>query len=96
MTAEEYKKELARLESDYESAKKNLHKEFALRNNPYSIGDVIVDHAGFGEIESIAFSRPVLGEFPQCVYLVKEMTAKKEYKKSGLKRQIWQSNIIKQ
>lgn len=93
MTEKEYKDELQKLEEIHERNKRQLYKDYAMANNTYELGDVIKDYNGFGEIVKIKFSGPMIGNLPQCVYVCKELTVKKQYKKGEPLRDIWQSNI---
>jgi hypothetical protein len=91
MTKEEYDELKRSMRARHEKEEFELAKQFALSNNKHEVGDVIEDHIGLGEIIKIqldAYSKP-----PACVYLCKELTRKKEYKKNQSQRRIWQSNL---
>jgi hypothetical protein len=67
MEQREYKERLAALLTQYEADKKKLHREYALSNNPYKIGDMFTDHQGTIRIEKIS-TYLSSWDFPQCVY----------------------------
>ena len=55
MTIEELKKKLKLLEIEYNLKVTNTKKEFAIVNNPYSIGDTITDHQHTIVIDNIKY-----------------------------------------
>ena len=94
MTKEEYKSKVIEINNDRELKLKSLAKEYALSNNPYKIGDVVIDNIKTIKIEKIQFTLGGFQSTPECVYTGIELTKKGELNKRGNKRSIYQSSII--
>ena len=73
---------------------KSLAKEYAFSNNPYKIGDVVIDKIKTIKIEKIQFTLGGFQSTPECVYTGIELTKKGDPNKKGNKRSVYQSNII--
>jgi hypothetical protein len=95
MNHEEYLQKLKELESEFENKKVKLMKDFVRANNPYKIGDKITDHIGTIIIEKLGFSWGYLKN-PCATYSGIELKKDGTPNKKGTKRQVHQSNIIKQ
>jgi len=89
--------------SEYQNLKTKIQNEagekiaelgvrYAHANNKVCIGDIIRDHISFIKVEEL---RVELSDKPGCVYFGPEHTAKGVAFKSGSKRDVYQSNIIK-
>lgn len=94
MTYEEYKNKIKEIEAEANHRKKLLMKVYCDANNPYKVGDIVKDHIGSIQIESIAYDYGSSYSAPCCVYkgpvLKKDLTPVKR----GEKRSCYQSNII--
>lgn len=100
MTIEEYKEQLKVIEEECTFKRKKLLKEYALRNNPYKVNDIISDGRSSIKIQKIQFyffgmntERP-----SECVYVGPELKTNGDIKKKrGLNEpvigSIYQSNI---
>lgn len=93
MYIEDYKSRLRQLAIDYEKAKQNLAREYALANNPYKVGDIFTDHIGSIAIERIGVY--LSSDAPHCVYNGLELKKDGTSTKRGNKRDAHQSNDIK-
>lgn len=93
MTIEEYRQKRKELRERHWREEKELAKEYALANNPYSIGDLVTDHIGSIKIEKIQISEDISG--PCCVYYGLELKKDGTPTKRGEKRHVYQTNIDK-
>lgn len=79
MTKEEYQSKLKSIEFEFETARHNLYKEFALSNAKFKLGDMIRDSRFAFVVDRITVSR--LFDFPEPVYhgyeLRKDLTPRK-------------------
>jgi hypothetical protein len=92
MTLEEYKKAVDFIIKQAEIEKKRIATEYALSNNPVSIGDIVEDHFGKFQVTSVGFyySMP-----PCCTYSGIELKKDSTPKKKQSNRVVFQSNLIK-
>ncbi len=94
MTEAEYKACLKLIDNKYEQDKKDLQRDYAFSNNPYSVGDKVTDHVGTIIVEKLKYSPGSYGELPSCVYYGTELTkAGTPSKRRDNKRHVYQSNI---
>ena len=78
MNIEEYKQKLLDIRLNAEKEENHLIREYALTNNPVSIGDTIEDHIGKGLVEGVAVTLNHYGDrLPLCVYRCLELTKKR-------------------
>jgi hypothetical protein len=93
MTQEEYKSKFDEINNDFQLKLKSLGKDYAFSNNPFKIGDIVTDHIGSIKIEEI---KAYLSRFPYpcCVYYGTEYTKKGEPNKRGIKRAVYQPNLL--
>lgn len=80
MKEEEYIKKIKDLKREYEILENLIHKEFALSNAVFKIGDTIKDERWAFKIDKITVSK--YGYYPQVVYhgfqLKKDLTPRKD------------------
>lgn len=93
--AENYRKELAQIESEMEERKKNLMRIYAGENNPYKRGEIIKDNSGSIVIEKISVSMYFGERLPVCQYYGPELKKDGTPRKDGSKRWVHQTNILK-
>ena len=91
MDIEEYKNKLAVIEHDYNKRKGALDRDYAFSNSSVIAGDIVTDHIGSILVESVKYTA---GGSPACVYFGIELTKKMLPKKSGVKRKVWQGNLL--
>jgi hypothetical protein len=68
MTKEEYQKELQVLTQNFNKARLELSKKYAIANCPYKVGDVFCDHIGAITIQSITIKTSIYSDFPEVVF----------------------------
>jgi len=92
MNLEEYKIAIDNISRQAEIEKKRIATEYALSNNPVSIGDIVEDHFGKFQVTSVEFyySMP-----PCCKYRGIELKKDSTPKKNQSNRVVFQSNLIK-
>lgn len=93
MSPEIYKEKVKELEKEYESKKLQLMKQFVDANNPYKIGDVVIDHVGAIVVEKITYSLG-FNSFPCAIYFGIELKKDGTPTKELSKRNVWQSNVL--
>ena len=95
MDKNQYKKELEEIKLSYINNEKDLMEKYAMKNNPYNIGDIIQDHCNILKIEEIKWRRASLGEeLPSCVYYGVELSKKLDPKKKQINTEMHQCNVI--
>lgn len=94
MDAETYRKNLSDLKLEFQANEFALAVEYATANSPYKIGDVFTDHIGKIKIEKIQTTISMHSNLPCCIYYGTELKKDGTPKKSGHKRNAWQSNDI--
>lgn len=94
MKEQEYKERLQQLEKNYNLDQNLLAKNYAHKNNPYTIGDVITDHIGSGEIIDWNTHIGMNPSLPCLVYECYNLTKKGDVNKREPKRNIYQGNIL--
>lgn len=94
MTQEEYKIERLKLESSFDTSKRELAKKCAYENNPYKRGDIFTDHIGSIIIERIQVSFGGLNDMPTCIYSGIELNKDGKPNKKQTKRGAWQGNDV--
>jgi hypothetical protein len=95
MTKEEFEERKKEILKKANKERNDLIKQYCDANNPYKVGDIFTDHIGSIKIEKIKYSEGGFGVMPQCFYFGTELKKDGTPKKSGDKRQAWQSNDIK-
>ena len=93
MTKDELKKELANLQLQFESDRKEIYKKFAFANNPYKKEDIISDHHTTIKIENIGVF--VSNGEPSCVYTGIQLNKDGKPSKKQDRNTIYQNNIGK-
>lgn len=96
MTKEQYDNDLKVLFSEYERAKIELAKKFALENNSIKEGDIVTDHVGSIKVEKIQVTLGSFDDPPSCVYFGIELKKDLTPTKKATKRDVYQSNLITQ
>ena len=95
MTQDEYYKRLKKLRTNFEKAQFDLITEFALSNNLYNIGDILIDDTGIIiRVEKISVSYPIGNDLPCCQYqgrrLTKDLLPRKQRPYTSV---IWQFRV---
>ncbi len=86
----EYNNERNRIDNEAWHLKRILNREYALSHNNVKIGDIVTDHLGSVQIESI---RIYHHEPPSCIYRGTCYTKTGKPCKLGKKRDLYQINI---
>jgi len=94
MTKQEYDEERGSTKQSYELAVKKLNTKFVVENSRYKLGDIIKDRTGKIIIESYGVAFGHLCFYPEAVYFGTSLRKDNVPKKSGEKRNIFESNII--
>ena len=94
MTIDDYKKALSDLALQYEHARSEYHRQFALSNNTVKHGDVFTDHIGSILVERIGVCFSGLDTIPSCKYYGKELKKDGTPKKNNTYRTAYQSNSL--
>lgn len=68
MTLEQYKQERQEIIKKHKQELLDFDKTYALKNNPYKIGDIIQDHIGKLQIQSIGIYLASYNGIPTCFY----------------------------
>jgi hypothetical protein len=90
MNLQELKTKERDLEKEKASKIKSLREKYVRLNDPYEIGDVIIDHHQTGRIISKKYD---LNAYPCMVYYCHKLTKKGEINKREPVCEIYQSNI---
>lgn len=82
MTNEEYDKRKAEMATRHRKEDTALAIQFAKENNPYKVGDILMDDSGkIIRVERITYSQGYYGNYPYCNYegpaLKKDLTPRK-------------------
>ena len=93
MNHEVYLQKVKELEKEFKNKKVTLTKEFITSNNPYKIGDKVTDRIGSIIIEKIGYSWGYDNK-PCAIYSGLELRKDGIPTKRGLRRTVWQSNIV--
>ena len=91
MTKEEYEIRLSELEQNHQNNLRALANEYALSNNPYKVGDFLIDHIGVMKVERIEVTYCSSGY--TCVYFGTEYTRKLVPMKKQSGRGMYQPNV---
>lgn len=94
MKYEEYRQLQDEITRKYSKELNDLAVKYAHFNNPYKIGDFVTDHIGTIKIEKI--KAPYSRDNPQCFYYGLCYTKKGKPYKSGEKRDVYLSNVVRQ
>lgn len=94
MQSVEYFKTLSLLDQHVLEAKKQLAKQYAFLNNPYSIDDIITDGVNKIKITKINWSTRNFENLPCCVYKGQLLDKKDKPLPDKQDFQIWQPQII--
>lgn len=93
MTEECFKTKKKNLEEKLKKDLFELYKEFCFSNNPYGIGDKVMDKwGGVLVLDKMGISMRYSG-IPECVYYGPRLTKKGEPYKSGERLSILQSSL---
>lgn len=82
MTNEEYDKRKAEMATRHRKENDALAIQFAKENNPYKVGDILMDDIGqIIRVERITYTQGYYGKYPYCNYegpaLKKDFTPRK-------------------
>ena len=93
MTKDEYQERLNAIEKKYRQENSILKREYALSNSKVKIGDIVQDHIGSIQVESIAITKSSFDPYPECVYHGPCITKQGKLFKNNEKRYAYQSNL---
>ena len=96
MTLEEYNNSAKALRKRYEASQRKLAEEYALANNPYSVGSILSDHMHTIKVSKIATTIGYGTGEPTCVY--SGIRLRKSDLKPTTKNEVievYQRNVIK-
>lgn len=94
MTKEEYEAKKILLWKEYNDKLEALNKECASSNNPYKIGDVIIDHYHTIRIERIVYAgNKDHNDMPFCRYYGVELKKNGTPKKRQMDTVMYQCNV---
>ena len=96
MTPQDYLDELYYLDEAYQTEKKNLIYEYVKSANPYSKGDIIRDHIGYGEVVSYRPTFIIGQDYPDICYKCRVLNRDKKLPKKMEYRDIYFSNVRKE
>ena len=91
MALDEYKLKIKEIDTEAESKKYDLAKQYALANNHVSIGDILIDHYQKIRVEKIGVNYDWRN--PQCVYSGPMLTKSGREFKTCKHGYIYQRNI---
>jgi len=95
MEYEELKSRIENLKDIFDTRVRSLEYDFAMANNPHSVGDIIKDHIGIIKIERITHGKVFSSDILCAIYYGSELRNDLQPKKNGAKRIVWQTNLIK-
>ncbi len=94
MDETQYKDKLKRILEKFESAKKEIAKEYAFSNAEYSVGDIVTGQCDTIKIEKLKYTSPPR-DLPEAVYWGACLKKNGTPRKDGKTAYVYQSNIRK-
>ena len=94
MELEKYERLLQEMRMKHRAEKMILSLKYANENNPYKIGDIVVDHYQRVKIEKIEYNTTYSKQIPICVYIGPLLKKNNEPLKNGNHGEVFQDNII--
>lgn len=76
MKKEEYKKKKKIIDQTHKIKLNNLAREYAKKNNPVKIGDIITSNCDTIRVDWIGFKASYMTDLPMCIYSGPKLTKK--------------------